>query len=586
MEQLIQIKEIKNDAGTSLCLSNSVSMDIVKRKLPVIQWLSKYDFSLFLQDALAGFTVSLTEIPQGIAYALVAGLASQYGLYSGIMGGIVYFVFGTCKDINMGPTAIMALFIQNSVSTMGADGAALITFLTGCLIFSAGVLHLGFVVEFFSYPIITGFTTAAALSIGSSQLKSLLGIKGSANEFLEAWKSVILHIGETRKWDAILGFCSIVFLFIFRYIRVYGSLKYKPEWTTRRNVLARFIIYLSLGSNALVVIGGTSIAYVAEKNYNSTPFVLTGEVKSGFPSLSWPPFSTTFNGTYFGFTDMLSEYGSLIAFCPLVAFLEHVAIVKAFSKGKIIDASQELMALGLGNIAGSFIHSMPVTGSFTRTAVNNASGVRTTTGGLITSLLLLVCLAFITGVFQYIPKATLASVVIVSMYYLCEFHAIGVMWKTKRLDLIPYAITLFCCLFISLEYGILIGIGTSLVFILYDSARPKLHIEQTVVQDRVVYVVRPKVGLYFTSAEFLRDTILTECDEEKSIVVIDGEFVRNSDSTAARNFLDLLDDLKVRNQDAVFWNFKDGVRNICTGNSEQMGRHFKNGDLSDVVKEL
>ncbi|KAF7278208.1 hypothetical protein GWI33_008702 [Rhynchophorus ferrugineus] len=587
MSPPIELKEIKSNAERPpRSIIKPGTMDIVKRKLPIIQWLPTYTLSFFMQDLLAGFTVSLTEIPQGIAYAIVAGLATQYGMYSCIMGGCMYVIFGTCKDINMGPTAILALFIQSSVATMGPDAAALISFLTGLLIFLAGVLHLGFVVEFFSYPVITGFTTAAALSIACSQLKGLLGIKGSANEFLEAWKTVIEHISETRKWDATLGFVSIAFLFVFRYIRKYGSLKTNPEWSSGRNISAIVIMYFSLGSNALAVIAGTSIAYVAEKHYNATPFLLTGPVQEGFPPISFPPFSTTWNGTFFSFTDMVSEYGSLVAFCPMVAFLEHIAIVKAFSKGKTIDATQELLALGIGNMAGSLIHSMPITGSFTRTAVNNASGVRTTVGGLITSLMLLVSLAVLTGVFQYIPKATLAAVVMVSMYYLCEFHAIGVMWKTKRLDLIPYFLTVLCSLFISLEYGILIGIGASMVYILYDSARPKLYMERLVILDRVVYLIRPKVGLYFTSAEFFREKLLTECSEEKSIVAIDGQYIRTTDSTGAKNLLDLHDNLKVRNQILVLWNFKDSVKQICIGDSKKLTNNFHSGELEDIVNDL
>lgn len=567
----------QSESSTATCTR------IVKNKLPILTWLPTYNFPFFLQDLLAGFTVGLTEIPQGIAYAIVAGLGTEYGLYSGIMGGCMYFIFGKCKDINMGPTAIMALFIQTSVTNMGPDGAALITFISGLLIFLAGVLHLGFVVEFFSFPVITGFTIAAALSIACSQLNPILGIKGSAREFLQAWISLFEHIGETRKWDAILGFTSIFCLVVFREIKRYGSLHNKPEWSRNRNVLGKFIFYLSLGGTALAVVTGTSIAYVADKYYNATPFLLTGSVVGGLPSFGLPPFSTTWNGTYFSFTDMLSEYGTLIAFCPMVAFLEHIAIVKAFSKGIIVDATQELLALGIGNMAGSLIHSMPITGSFTRTAVNNASGARSTTSGLVTAMMLMVSLALLTGVFQFIPKATLAAVIMVSMYYLCDFHSIAVMWRTKRLDLIPFTITLICSLFISLEYGILIGIATSLVFVLYDSARPKLYIERDVVEDNTVYLVRPKVGLYFTSSAYIREQILKDCNEEKSIVVIDGEFVRNVDATMVKNFLDLLDDLRLRNQKLIFWNFTNSVTDICTGDSKKLVEHFKKGELDMAI---
>ncbi|XP_050297998.1 sodium-independent sulfate anion transporter-like isoform X2 [Anthonomus grandis grandis] len=555
----------------------------LKSRLPILTWIPNYSFAFFLQDLLAGFTVGCTEIPQGIAYAIVAGLPTQYGLYSGIMGGCMYFIFGTCKDINMGPTAIMALFVQSSVTLMGPAGAVLMTFLSGLFIFCAGILRLGFLVEFFSFPVISGFTTAAAISIACSQLKQLLGIKGPANEFLAAWESLFKNIGQTRKWDAVLGFSTIAALFMFREIKRFGSLQNKPEWSRNRNLLGKCIFFLSLAGNALAVIAGTSVAYVADQYYNATPVILTGAVESGLPNMSLPPFSTTWNGTYFSFKDMISDYNTLIVFCPLVAFLEHIAIVKAFTKGKIIDATQELIALGIGNMAGSLVHSMPITGSFTRTAVNNASGVKTTTAGLITSCMLMVSLALLTGVFKYIPKATLAGVIMVSMYYLCEFHAIGVMWRTKRLDLIPFFATLICSLLLSLEYGIIIGIAANLVFVLYDSARPKLYIETTVFQDRTVYIVQPKVALYFTCSEYLREHILKKCPGENTVVVIDGEFVRNIDGTVAKSFGHLLDDLDIRKQKLIFWNFSKPVTDICTGDNKKLIEHFKSGALEAVL---
>ncbi|XP_060521728.1 sodium-independent sulfate anion transporter-like [Cylas formicarius] len=557
---------------------------IIKSRLPIITWLPRYNFALFLQDLLAGFTVGLTEIPQGIAYASVAGLPAQYGMYSGIMGGCMYFVFGSCKDINMGPTAIMALVIQDCVSSMGPDGSALLCFITGLFIFLGGVLHLGFLVEFFSFPIISGFTTAAAISIASTQIKPLLGISGKSSEFLESWESTIEHFSEVRQWDMILGLTTIVCLFLLRQLRVYGSLQHRSDWSRQRNIIGKFVFYLCMGGNALAVVTGTSVAYVADKYYNATPFLLTGSVKAGLPPISLPPFETTWNGIHYGITDMLSQYGITLAFAPMIAFLEHIAIVKSFSKGKVIDATQELLALGIGNMAGSLVHSMPITGSFTRTAVNNASGVRTVTAGLVTCMMLLVSVALLTGVFKYIPKATLAAVITVSMFYLCEFHAAKVLWKTKKLDLIPYLVTITCCLLISLEYGILIGIGTNMLFILYDSARPRLYIEKSIIVDNKVYIVQPKVALHFTSSEYLRQEILKDCIGDDATVVVDGKYVTSVDATIAKSFGDLLEDLVIRNQKLIFWNFSESVINICTGDNQKLLDHFKNDDLENILK--
>ncbi|XP_060529626.1 sodium-independent sulfate anion transporter-like [Cylas formicarius] len=558
---------------------------ILKKRLPILSWLPKYTLGFFLYDLLAGFTVTLTQIPQGIAYAIVAGLPTEYGIYAGIMGGSMYFIFGGCKDINIGPTAILALIVQPYVTLMGPDGAILITFTSGFFIFLAGVLHLGFLVEFFSYPVISGFTTAAAISIGSTQLKSLMGIPGPSGTFLEAWESFFRNIRQTRKWDATLGFTSIIILLALREIRVFGSLKHRSDWSTSRNVLGNFVFYISLGRNALVVMAGTTIAYVAEKYYNSTPFVLTGNVQSGLPSFGLPPFGTVFNGTDISFSEMLHEYGLTLAFCPLIALLGHVSIVKAFTKGQIIDATQELIALGICNMAGSLVRSMPTTGSFTRTAVNNSAGVKTTAAGLITSLMLLSSLTFLTGTFTYIPRATLAAVIIVAMYYLCEFETFVILWKTKKLDFIPFLLTLLCCLLISLEFGILLGIGANLVFVLYEGARPKLYIERLSISDKTVYIVKPKSGLYFPSSEHIRQKVLNKCPETDSVVVIDGQFVRNLDVTVARNLADLLGDLRVRRQRLIFWNFSKCNTHVITGNNKKLLAHFETGTLDDILQE-
>ncbi|XP_045477860.1 sodium-independent sulfate anion transporter-like isoform X3 [Harmonia axyridis] len=561
-------------------------MDLVKTRIPLLQWAPKYKLSYFLKDCLAGFTVALTEIPQGIAYAKVAGLDPVYGLYSGFMGCFIYFIFGSCKDLNIGPTSILSLMIQSHVYNLGPDMAVLSTFTTGCIIFLLGLFNLGFVVEFFSYPVIAGFTSAGALQIASSQLNSLFGIDKKSSEFVEAWKVVFQNLDSIRWTDTTLGLLSIVALMVLREFKRLGSLKYRPELSTGRNIFSITSFMLFLSRNALIVIIGTVLAYLLEESDGQYPFRITGNITEGVPSFKLPPFSTVYHGHNYSFSDMTKELGSTIIFAPLVAILETVAIAKAFAGGKTLDATQEMFAVGACNIMGSFVSSMPVTGSFTRTAVNNASGVITTFGGVITGLLVLLALTFITSTFYYIPKATLASVVICAMFYLFDFEAFVVLWRTKKSDLIPLLVTFLVGVFWSLENGILIGISCNLLFVLYSSARPKFFIEQLTCGGRCVYLVSPKTYVQFPAAEYLRKIIAESCTVEGIVVVINGKNIGNIDATVARSFSILREEVEKRNQRLLFIDLKPVIRQTLLNMDASLVQIIVDTSLEDAIRKI
>lgn len=561
-------------------------MDLVKTRIPLLQWAPKYKLSYFLKDCLAGFTVALTEIPQGIAYAKVAGLDPVYGLYSGFMGCFIYFIFGSCKDLNIGPTSILSLMIQSHVFNLGPDMAVLSTFTTGCIIFLLGLFNLGFVVEFFSYPVIAGFTSAGALQIASSQLNSLFGIDKKSSEFVEAWKVVFQNLDSIRWTDTTLGLLSIVALMVLREFKRFGSLKYRPELSTGRNIFSITSFMLFLSRNALIVIIGTVLAYLLEESDGQYPFRITGNITEGVPSFKLPPFSTVYNGDNYSFSDMTKELGSTIIFAPLVAILETVAIAKAFAGGKTLDATQEMFAVGACNIMGSFVSSMPVTGSFTRTAVNNASGVITTFGGVITGLLVLLALTFITSTFYYIPKATLASVVICAMFYLFDFEAFVVLWRTKKSDLIPLLVTFLVGVFWSLENGILIGISCNLLFVLYSSARPKFFIEQLTCGGRCVYLVSPKTYVQFPAAEYLRKIIAESCTVEGIVVVINGKNIGNIDATVARSFSILREEVEKRNQRLLFIDLKPVIKQTLLNMDASLVQIIVDTSLEDAIRRI
>nr|XP_034193184.1 sodium-independent sulfate anion transporter-like isoform X1 [Osmia lignaria] len=544
------------------------------RRIPILEWLPRYNLSKFLQDFLAGLTVGLTVIPQGIAYAIIAGLPAQYGLYSSFMGCFVYVVFGSCKDITVGPTAIMALLSQSHVINLGADVAVLLCFLSGCVISIMGLLHLGFLVEFVSMPVISGFTNAAAIIIGTSQLGTILGLTEKSDSFIDAVVKVADHLNDVRLWDTVLGVCSMILLVGLKKLRgkKSGTWWQKLMWVT------------SLARNAVVVVIGIILSY-SLFSHGIKPFRITGNITKGLPSFAPPPFSIVKGNKTYDFKEIVGELGSTTISTPLIAILESIAIAKAFAKGKTVDANQEMLALGLCNIFGSFSRSMPSTGSFTRTAVNNASGVKTPMGGVITGSFVLLACGLLTSTFEYIPKATLAAVIIVAMYYMLEFDIFSVLWKTKKIDLIPLTVTLFSCLAIGPEYGMIAGIAVNLILLLYFAARPGLLIEERVIDGLKILFVSPKQSLSYPAAEYLRERVMSWCDRraETIPVIVEGRHVVRIDATVAKNLALLSKDLKAREQKLMFWNWCEEPRRTLIRYDATLTMSFRNsGSIAQV----
>uniref|UniRef100_A0AAG5CND9 STAS domain-containing protein n=1 Tax=Anopheles atroparvus TaxID=41427 RepID=A0AAG5CND9_ANOAO len=546
---------------------------LLLKRMPILQWLPTYEASYLIEDIVAGLSVGLTVIPQGIAFAVMANLEPQYGLYSAFMGCFVYCLFGSCKDLTIGPTAIMALMVQVYVGGLGADFAVLLTFLVGCIILLLGLLNLGFLVQFISMPVTAGFTSAAAITIASGQVKALLGLPGRSNEFLDSWVNVYINIGETKLWDALLGIATIVVLLMLR--------SFRGKWSAVGK-------YLALSRNALVVIGGAALAYYFAAS-GSHPFSLTGTVNSGLPPMKLPPFRTVLNNETILFPEMSSKLGSSIVALPLIAILETIAIVKAFSKGKSIDATQELIALGLCNIFSSLVSSMPITGSFTRTAVNNNSGVRTPLGGVATGVLVLLSLGLLTDTFYFIPKSVLAGVMIAAMFFMIEFHAAAEIWRTKKVDIIPFIVTIGACLLLGLEYGMLIGIGLNICFVLYMTSRP--GIDQALFRTSCgieAMVVKPDQSLIYSSIEYLKHKIVKMTDKTQvAVVIIDGSNVSYVDSTAAKILASTVDELTLRKCTVLLWNWNRSVRcTLLRLNKTLFYSLFKYGALEQLGNEV
>ncbi|CAG2055161.1 unnamed protein product [Timema podura] len=560
---------------------------VVRRNIPILTWLPKYNLDTFVSDLIAGVTVGLTVMPQGLAYATLAGLEPQYGLYSAFMGCFVYLILGSCKDITIGPTALMALMTYQQVVGRNPDFAVLLCFLSGCVQLLMSVLHLGVLVDFISIPVTVGFTSATSVIIAVSQLKGLLGLSFTSSGFVDNVKKVYQQIGETRLGDTVLGGVCIVILLLLRKLKdvKLGPKDDKPS--ERQRVLMKIFWLVSTSRNALVVIVCSVLAFMFHTSEKGLPFLLTGTVRSGLPPFGLPPFSTVIGNQSYSFMDMCSELGSSIVLVPIIAVLGNVAIAKAFASGHSVNATQELLTLGLCNILGSFASSMPVTGSFSRSAVNHASGVKTPLGGLYTGVLILLALSLLTPYFYFIPKASLAAVIICAVIFMIEYEVVQPMWKSSRKDLIPTFATFLLCLMIGVEYGILVGVGINIVFLLYPSARPAIHVERKMTHSGKEYLmVTPGNSLYFPAVDFIRTNVGRVGVKQGSSqlpVIVDCRFILGADFTAAKGIAALIDDFHKRKQPIYFYNPSPEVVSVFKGANLEEFVHIRSEEELDFI---
>ncbi|KAM7067108.1 sodium-independent sulfate anion transporter isoform 1-T1 [Molossus nigricans] len=359
------------------------SLTTLRRWLPILAWMPNYSLQWLKMDFIAGLSVTLMVIPQALAYAEVAGLPPQFGLYSAFMGCFVYLFLGTSRDVTLGPTAIMSLLVASYTFREPAY-AVLLAFLSGCIQLAMRFLGLGFLLDFISCPVIKGFTSAAAVTIGFGQVKNLLGLQHAPRQLFLQVYHVFRDIGNTRVGDAVLGLVCMLLLLLLKLLQDHLPPGHREMPLAAR--LSHGLLWtVTTARNALVV----SFAALAAYSFEVTgyqPFVLTGKIVEGLPSLRTPPFSLTTANRTASFTDMVQDMGAGLATVPLMGLLESIAVAKSFASQNNyrIDASQELLSIGLTNVLGSFVSSFPVTGSFGRTAVNAQSGVCTPAGGLVT----------------------------------------------------------------------------------------------------------------------------------------------------------------------------------------------------------
>ncbi|KAL0084722.1 sulfate transporter family-domain-containing protein [Phycomyces blakesleeanus] len=457
---------------TRLFISNipNYTYDYLVGIFPIATWIHRYNTRWFLKDLVAGITVGIVVVPQGMGYAKIACLPPQYGLYTAFVGLCVYCLFATSKDISIGPTAVMSLLVGQTITRVvsenptitGPDVAAALSLFTGMATLAIGLLRLGILVDLVPGPAIAGFMTASALTITIGQIPKLLGIPNINTQ--EPTFRLLIHVFQ-KCWDlrldAVFGLVGLVWLYGLRSMCL-GLAKKYPRYSET-------FFFISIMRNGLLVIFGTLGAFVINIGKTVSPISILKDIPSGFNSIAAPHIDST----------LVSSIAGTLPSAIVILVLEHIAIGKAF--GRINDYSinpnQEIIAIGFTNIWASFLGAYPSTGSFSRTAIKARSGVQTPFAGLFSGIVVLLSLYILTPAFYYIPDAILSAIVIHAVVdlvskprYVKQLSAVSV-W-----ELVIFLSSVIVTFFTSVENGIYASVFLSVMILLFRIARPRVWV--------------------------------------------------------------------------------------------------------------
>ena len=480
------------------------------RALPILSWGRVYDRAAFGNDLVAALIVTIMLIPQSLAYALLAGLPPEAGLYASIAPIILYAIFGTSRALAVGPVAVVSLMTAAALSniveqgTMGYGIAALsLAVLSGGILLGMGLFRLGFVANFLSHPVIAGFITASGLIIAASQLKHILGINAQGHTLLDIVVSLAGHLGETNPITAVIGILGTAFLFWVRK-------GLKPLMQRLGAGAGLTGVAVKAGPVAVVVVSTLAVwgLGLADRGVR-----IVGDVPQSLPPLTMPSLSPTLLGQL-----LLPAF--LIS---IIGFVESISVAQtlAAKKRQRIDPDQELIGLGAANIGAAFTGGFPVTGGFSRSVVNFDAGAETPAAGAYTAVGLAIAALFLTPLIYFLPKATLAATIIVAVLSLVDFSILKRSWDYSKADFAAVLVTILLTLGLGVEAGVSAGVGLSILLHLYKTSRPHVAevgqvpgtehfrniLRHKVKTDPHIVSLRVDESLYFANARFLEEKI-------------------------------------------------------------------------------
>ncbi|MEH6657226.1 solute carrier family 26 protein [Leeuwenhoekiella marinoflava] len=497
----------------------------MKRYFPILSWLPNYKKSYLSGDISAGITVGIMLIPQGMAYAMIAGLPPVFGLYAALIPQVIYAIMGTSRQLAIGPVAMDSLLIASGLGALSLTGineyismAIFLALFIGVIQVLLGFLKMGFLVNFLSKPVISGFTSAAALIIGITQLKHLLGISVTSNKTLQIIQQTLDQLDLINPVAVAVGISGILIMLLVKRI------------------------HSQIPAAIVVVILGIALAYFTP--ITDYDLKLVGKIPEGLPDFRIPNIPWTSLGDIF----------TLALAMSLIAFMEVVSIGKALEeklKSNTINANQELIALGTGNILGSFFQCYPTTAGFSRTAVNFQAGAKTGVAAFISASLVALTLLFLTPVFYYLPNAILASIIMLAIRSLIDLKYPKELCKNQKDEFVLLMATFFITLLVGIQEGIILGVLFSLLLMVYRTSKPHMAVlgqikgttyfkninrfSTDIIDRKDILVVRFDAQLFFGNKDYfykqLKRHIKAKGYDLKTII-INAEAINYIDSSA------------------------------------------------------
>ncbi|MDD2869320.1 SulP family inorganic anion transporter [Neomegalonema sp.] len=481
------------------------------RRPPILGWGRAYDRAALTDDLLAAVIVTIMLIPQSLAYAMLAGLPPEVGLYASILPLVAYAVFGGSRTLAVGPVAVISLMTAASLGQLATQGtpehlaaAALLALLSGGMLVLMGLLRLGFLANFLSHPVISGFITASGLLIAAGQLRHLLGVPGGGEALPQILTSLARSAGSLNPYALGIGLGTLGFL-------TFARLRLKPL-LTRRGVPARVADMAARTAPILSV--AAAILLTTAFDLGAKGLALVGAVPRGLPPLGWPEASM----------DLALKLLAPALLISVIGFVESVSVARTLAarRRQRIEPDQELIGLGAANLAAGLSSGYPVTGGFARSVVNFDAGARTPAAGAFTALGIAGATLWLTPLLANLPQAVLAATIVVAVLSLVDFKALRHVWAYSRTDFSAMAATILVTLLWGVEPGVVSGVALSLLLHLQRTSKPHMAVvgrvpgsehfrnveRHRVVTSPHVLTLRVDESLYFANSRALEDRIL------------------------------------------------------------------------------